>query len=69
MIRVHQHSISERKGMDVPGSCGRCTRSVRINQKRQRVKNMVRAIWNGKVIAESENTVMVEGTIIFPGRR
>ncbi len=27
---------------------------------------MVRAIWNGKVIAESEDTVMVEGNHYFP---
>lgn len=27
---------------------------------------MVRAIWNGKVIAESEKTVLVEGNHYFP---
>jgi uncharacterized protein (DUF427 family) len=27
---------------------------------------MVRAIWNGQVIAESEDTVMVEGNHYFP---
>lgn len=27
---------------------------------------MVRAIWNGKVIAESEDTVMLEGNHYFP---
>jgi len=27
---------------------------------------MVRAIWNGKVIAESEDTVVVEGNHYFP---
>ena len=28
--------------------------------------HMVRAIWNGKVIAESEETVVVEGNHYFP---
>jgi len=27
---------------------------------------MPRAIWNGKVVAESDNTVMVEGNHYFP---
>ena len=27
---------------------------------------MARAIWNGKVIAESDRTVMFEGTVYFP---
>lgn len=27
---------------------------------------VVRAVWNGQVIAESENTVMVEGNHYFP---
>ncbi len=27
---------------------------------------MARAIWNGKVIAESDQTVEVEGTVFFP---
>lgn len=36
------------------------------NKKRWKAKNMVKAIWNGKVIAESEDTVVVEGNHYFP---
>ncbi|HEY1154710.1 MAG TPA: DUF427 domain-containing protein [Arthrobacter sp.] len=39
---------------------------IRITQKTVKGKNMVRAIWNGKVIAESEDTVVVEGNHYFP---
>ena len=30
------------------------------------VRTMARAIWNGKVIAESETTEIVEGNVYFP---
>ncbi|GAC1514080.1 MAG: hypothetical protein NVS1B16_06680 [Pseudarthrobacter sp.] len=39
---------------------------IRIAQKTVKGTNMVRAIWNGQVIAESEDTVVVEGNHYFP---
>jgi uncharacterized protein (DUF427 family) len=29
-------------------------------------ENMAKAVWNGKVLAESEKTQLVEGTVYFP---
>jgi uncharacterized protein (DUF427 family) len=35
-------------------------------QRRQEVKTMARAVWNGAVLAESDRTVQVEGNDYFP---
>jgi uncharacterized protein (DUF427 family) len=40
--------------------------AAEANQGRQRIKPMARAVWNGKVIAESDVTEEVEGNVYFP---
>lgn len=45
---------------------GALSSHIRTGQNTAEGKNMVRAIWNGKVIAESEETVVVEGNHYFP---
>jgi uncharacterized protein (DUF427 family) len=39
---------------------------VRCLNIKQKIKSTMKAIWNGKVIAESEDTVVVEGNHYFP---
>ena|GEM_PF-41219 len=43
-----------------------CSPKIRVRRKARCERKMAKAIWNGKVIAESETTEVVEGNVYFP---
>jgi uncharacterized protein (DUF427 family) len=50
-----------------PGAgTGECARKRFWNRAKSNNTNMARAIWNGKVVAESNETEEVEGNVYFP---